>query len=318
MDKFTDKPEKQEWKRYLKPIAEHINNINDLLSRYDKFTNENFLEQINLYTDNIIEDFSLIKKIYKNDTTKTLPILIDFLDNLLKIFSLKRFYNLTPNISYEDYTNLPIGEQILNNVFDGNISATWPCLIKKKYVRGGNCYHWAIAIKNIFDKLALKWVDCKINKIPEIEGHAFVVIESSSDIYMFDMVEYWKSLDAKEMMKVGNLNAHKVLDPYHSDLMEFNNVYKFAGNIDKNQYNSIKLQIDRIKVEIIDRKIAIEITKWNKVIKRTFNIMLEENNVYTKKELLEKMFPWISSIIPIVSNKIMKERLLNVINNTIK
>ena len=46
--------------------------------------------------------------------------------------------------------------------------------------------------------------------------------------------------------------------------------------------------------------------------------MFEENNVYTKKELLEKMFPWISGIIPIVSNKIMKERLLNVINNNSK
>ena len=78
---------------------------------------------------------------------------------------------------------------------------------------------------------------------------------------MFDMVEYGKSLDAKEMMKVGNLNAHKVLDPYHSDLMEFNDYQKFAKNIDNNQYNSIKLQIDRIKVEIVDRKIAIEITK---------------------------------------------------------
>lgn len=316
MDKITDKSEKHEWRKYLKPIADHINNINDLLSRYDKFTNENFLEQINLYSNNIIEDFSLVKKLYKNDIKKILPILIDFLDNLLKTFNLKRFYNLTPNIWYEDYANLPIWEQILNNVFDWKISAVWPCLIKKKYIRGWNCHHWGIVIKNIFDKINLEWVSCIINKVPW--GHSFVVIESKSDIYMFDMVEYWKSLDAKEMMKVGNLNAHKVLDPYHSDLMEFNDSQKFAKNIDKNQYNSIKLQIDRIKVEIIDRKIIIEITKWNKITKRTFNILIDENNVYTKKELLEKMFPWISGIIPIVSNKIMKERLLNVINNNSK
>lgn len=94
--------------KYFKPIGDNIRNIKDLISRYDKIPNDDFLQQINFYSEQMIEDFSLLKKIHHNDTKKLLEIIIDFLNKFLETFELKRFYNLTPSISYQDYTNLPI------------------------------------------------------------------------------------------------------------------------------------------------------------------------------------------------------------------
>ena len=134
---------------------------------------------------------------------------------------------------------------------------------------------------------------------------------------MFDMVEYGKVLGLKEMMSQGWMNAHKVLNPEMSDLMEFEDYKTFAKIMDKSEYDSIKLQVDKIKLEIKNSIILIEITKWNKTSKRRFEISLEEDkNDYTKKQLLEKMFPRMRSIIPMISNKIMKEQLRKALNNS--
>ncbi|MEI8252194.1 MAG: hypothetical protein WCG25_00205 [bacterium] len=64
------------------------------------------MEKINFLTEKIIDDFSILKKIHNNDTKKLLEILIDFLNNLFDTFKLKRFYNLTPNISYQEYAEM--------------------------------------------------------------------------------------------------------------------------------------------------------------------------------------------------------------------
>jgi len=312
MESFERKFEIYKWNLYLKTIADSIRDINDLLLHYDKFHNNDFLEKINFLTEKIIDDFSILKKIHNNDTKKLLEILIDFLNNLFDTFKLKRFYNLTPNISYQEYAEMSFWEQILNNIFDWKLSIKEPCLIKKKYIKWWNCHHWSIAIKKIFDRINLDWVDCKINKVPW--WHSFIVIEYDSRLYMFDILEQWKFLDMKTMMSEWWMHAYKVMNPEFSDLMEFENFQKFALFTDKNQYHTIRLQIDRIKIEIENNSISIEITKWNKTTKRKFNIFLEkEKNTYTKKQLLEKIFPWISDIIPIISNKIMKEHLTNVL-----
>lgn len=301
--------------KYFKPIGDNIRNIKDLISRYDKIPNDDFLQQINFYSEQMIEDFSLLKKIHHNDTKKLLEIIIDFLNKFLETFELKRFYNLTPSISYQDYTNLPIWEQIINNVFDWKINIIWPCLIKKKYIRGWNCHHRSIAIKKIFDKINLEWVECHIDKVPW--WHSFIVIEQGSRVYMLDMTEHWKVLWLKDMMIEWWINAHKVLNPEQSDLMEFKDSQKFAKLVDSAKHNTIKLQIDKIKLEVEHWMINIEITKWNKVTKRNFKISLDnDKNSYTKKELLEKFFPRIEKIIPIVWKKIMKEHLMNVLNRS--
>ncbi|MEI8252195.1 MAG: hypothetical protein WCG25_00210 [bacterium] len=57
------------------------------------------------------------------------------------------------------------------------------------------------------------------------------------------------------------MHAYKVMNPEFSDLMEFENFQKFALFTDKNQYHTIRLQIDRIKIEIENNSISIEITK---------------------------------------------------------
>lgn len=304
-----------EGKKYLKPIAENIKEIKDILSKYDKIKKKDFLQQINIHSEKMIQYFSILKEIHKNDTKKLLDILIDFLNNFLQTFELKRFYNLTPSISYEDYANLPVWEQLLNNVFDGKIDITWPCLIKKKYIRWGNCHHRSIAIKKIFDSLNIEWVDCRIDKVPW--WHSFAVIENWSRIYMLDITEYWKILDQKAMMKEWWINAYKVINPEQSDLMEFHDPHKFAKLADTVKYNSIRLQIDKIKLEVENWMINIEITKWSQVTKRKFKISLEnDKKSYTKKELLEKFFPWIEKVVPIVWEKIMKEHLMNLLNRS--
>lgn len=108
MKEYIKEFENYEGKKYLKPIAENIREIKDVLSQYDKIKKKDFLQQINFYSEKMIQDFSILKEIHKNDTKKLLDILIDFLDNFLQTFELKRFYNLTPSISYEDYADLPI------------------------------------------------------------------------------------------------------------------------------------------------------------------------------------------------------------------
>lgn len=58
--------------------------------------------------DMLIRHFETIRKIHNNDTDKLLPIVIDFLNNMLQVFGLKKFYNLTPSISYQEYCAMGI------------------------------------------------------------------------------------------------------------------------------------------------------------------------------------------------------------------
>ena len=108
MREYIENFEVYQGKKYFKPIAENIREIKDILSKYDKIPKEDFLQQINFYSEKMIEDFSLLKKIHQNDTKKLLEIIIDFLNKFLETLDLKRFYNLTPSISYKDYADLPV------------------------------------------------------------------------------------------------------------------------------------------------------------------------------------------------------------------
>lgn len=194
---LNNSPEYINGKRYFLPIAESIRALQKTLQEYSDFHNEEFIEYINKHSNKILQNFSLLKKIYNNDTEKLLPIVIDFLNNMMKIFNLKIFYNLTPSISYPEYEKMETGEQILNNIFDGKLDTRSSCIIQKKYIRGGNCHHRSIAIKKIFDQIQLDGVECKIHKVPK--GHSFITVEYKGRTYMFDILKSGKFLDNKEM-----------------------------------------------------------------------------------------------------------------------
>lgn len=130
-------------------------------------------------------------------------------------------------------------------------------MIKKKYVRGGNCHHRSITIKKIIDQLNLPGVKCSIYKV--IDGHSFVVIEHVGKTYMSDILEYDEIMDAKAMNDKGGISAYKILNPEFSDLREFDDIQRFISVVERTKYNSIKLQINKIGIEINGPHIKIEI-----------------------------------------------------------
>ena len=75
-----------------------------------------------------------LKEIHHNDTNKLLPIVLNFIQNIYKNFGVTYFYNRSPDISYEEYDAYPIGQQVLNNIFDGKVYIKRDCLIKEDYV----------------------------------------------------------------------------------------------------------------------------------------------------------------------------------------
>lgn len=297
---------------YLSSIAQNIKDIKETLKNYWDIHNDEFISRINNATNNIIKDFDVLKKLHNNDPKKLIPIMIHFLNNMLDTFWLKKFYNLTPSINYEEYNNMWIGEQIINNTFDGKIYPDKPCIIKKKYIRWGNCHHRSITIKNIIEQLHIPWVECRIAKVPE--WHSFVIIEYGGQIYMSDILEYNTILDAKDMNREWWILAYKVLNPEFSDLREFTDVKKFIKIAENIKYNSIKLQIDRIKIEIEGDTIKIEIKHNKSTTKKSFHIQRDkEKKKYTKKALIEMMFPRITELLPIISKKIKKEHLTDIV-----
>jgi len=84
---------------------------------FDDIDDQDFLRIMNVQVEKFIKEVEKLKELHK-DSEKILTIVLDFIENIFNNFDVKKFYNLTPNITYDEYANKQIGEQIINNVFD--------------------------------------------------------------------------------------------------------------------------------------------------------------------------------------------------------
>ncbi len=300
---------KYKWKNYLKSTADTIKVTKTILKLFDDIEDADFLRIINTQVDKFIKDVEKIKEIHNNDPEKVLIIVLDFIENIFKNFDVKRFYNLTPNVSYDEYANKPIWEQIINNIFDGKLSDKNANFIEKDYVKWWNCHHRSILIKKIFDIVKIPWVDCQIRRFPK--GHSLLSFELNNKYWFLDMVEDWKVMTLKDVNSVWWFKnyeiANKVWYDEGSSVMDFASVEKFAKHTDKENTKWIRLQIDRIKAEVEWDMLKIEITKdkWKK--KKHYEIRLNKyTKAYNKKEFINKIMPWMQRALIIVWRKLPK------------
>jgi hypothetical protein len=116
MDRQAIKIENHWSKSYYQPVAQCIEEIKTILSAHESYSGDEVIEKINKKSNEIIEHFLRIKEIYKNDTKKLLPMVLDFFQNLYSNFGITYFYNRFPDISYKKYWKLNTWQQILNNI----------------------------------------------------------------------------------------------------------------------------------------------------------------------------------------------------------
>ncbi len=245
-------------KKYYEPIASTMEKIKRTLQQHEEYSGKELVAKINNRTEQLLRYFSELKNIHHNNTDVLLPIVLDFIQDLYKNFGITYFYNLSPDVSYEEYDSYPIGQQILNNTFDGHLYIHKHCLIKEDYIMWGSCHHWALIIKKIFDTIELPGVECVINK-QYPKWHAFVTILYKSRTWVIDHLPQTKDLmdnklyvmDEKQTMFYGTIEHNQSLDEEPQDLVQFidRDTYK-KKILNKLSYDSIKLKIPAIELEI--------------------------------------------------------------------
>jgi hypothetical protein len=77
-------------------VADTVKEIKNILSEYQSYSADEFLEKINEKSNQILEYFFELKEMYHNDSKKTLPIVLDFFQNFYSLFGLTYFYNRSP------------------------------------------------------------------------------------------------------------------------------------------------------------------------------------------------------------------------------
>lgn len=299
---------KYKWKNYLKSTVETIKVTKTLLKLFDNIEDQDFLRIINTQVEKLLKEVEKLKELHE-DPEKILNIVLDFIEDIFKNFDVKMFYNLTPNISYNEYADKQIWEQIINNLFDWKLSDKSPNFIEKDYVKWWNCHHRSILIKKIFDEIKIPWVACKIRRFPK--SHSLLVFTYKDKYWFLDMIEEWRVLNLKEINKQWWFKnyeiTNKVLYDEGSSIMDFDSIEKFSKNAENESNKWIRLQIDRIKAEVEWDILKIEITKdkWKK--KRYFEIRLNKyTKTYNKKEFITKIVPWIQRALIIVWKKLPK------------
>lgn len=300
--------------KYLKSTVDTIKWIKMVLWLFNDLDDQDFLRIMNSQVNKIIWEVAKLQKIHENPE-KIIEMVLKFIENIFKNFDVKLFYNLTPNISYKEYAKKGVGEQIINNIFDGKLSNKNPDkdpnkvqnFIEKEYIKWWNCHHWSILVKKIFDILKIKGLDCQIRRFQQ--GHSFVMMQYKNKMWMLDMIEYWRVLWLKELNASWSVKSSeiitKVMEPDNSSVLDFSSIGKFAEYTDKENTKGVRLQIDRIKAEIVWDTLKIEITKdkWRKVKK--YEIKLNRiTKTYNKKDFITKIMPRVQRALIIVGKKL--------------
>ena len=266
---------KYKWKNYLKSTVDTIKVTKTILKLFDDIDDQDFLRIMNVQVEKFIKEVEKLKELHK-DSEKILTIVLDFIENIFNNFDVKKFYNLTPNITYDEYANKQIGEQIINNVFDWKLSAKSINFIEKDYVKWWNCHHRSILIKKIFDTIKIKWVNCQIRRFPK--WHSLTVFTYKNKYWFLDIIEEWKSLTLKEINSQWWFKnyeiSNKVWYDEGSSIMDFDKAEKFAKHTDRENTKWVRLQVDRIKAEVFGDTLKVEITKdqWRKIINVCFRL----------------------------------------------
>lgn len=299
---------KYKWKNYLKSTVDTIRVTKTLLKLFDDVEDQDFLRIINTQVEKLIKEVEKIKEIHK-DPEKVLMIVLDFIENIFKNFDVKKFYNLTPNISYWEYVEKPLWEQIINNIFDWKLSDKTTNFIEKDYIKWGNCHHRSILIKKIFDSIKIPWVECQIRRFPK--WHSLAVFMYKHKYWFLDMIEEWRVLDLKEISSKWWFKnyeiANKIWYDEWSSIMDFDKIESFARNADQEKPTGVRLQIDRIKAEIEWNVLKIEITKDKWKRKKHYEIKLNRYTwAYNKKDFINKIMPWTQRALIIVWRKLPK------------
>jgi len=313
-------------KKYYEPIATTIGKIKKTLQMHEDYSGKELVGKINNRTEQLLRYFFELKEIHHNDTNKLLPIVLNFIQNIYKNFGVTYFYNRSPDISYEEYDAYPIGQQVLNNIFDGKVYIKRDCLIKEDYVMWGSCHHWTLLIKKIFETIDLPWVTCIINKnLPN--GHAFISIEYGSRTRVIDPLPQTQDLlehhiyvmDEKQVMRFWTAEHNQALNPDMEAISQYEDRVPYRKNIlNKLKHQSIKMKISTMELEIDRYNLVYKYRDFEKRqnVFRKKIILSKPISEYSKSELLQELFDgikpiWGRDILPLVSKKISEEMLFS-------
>jgi len=297
---------KYKGKNYLRSTVDKIKVTRMIMKLFNDIDDLDFLHIINTQVEKFLKEAEKIKEIHQ-DSEKTVEIILDFIQNIFNNFDVKKFYNLTPNISYKEYLEKPIWEQILNNIFDWKLWNKNLNFIEKEYVKWWNCHHWSILIKKIFDSIKIPWVDCQIRRFPQ--WHSFIMLFYKENFWVFDIIEkdissWLKELNSKWWFKNYEI-INKINYDDNSSIMDFSDLDRFAKYTDKEHTKWVRLQIDRIKAEVNWDVLMLEITKDNWRQKNKYEITLNKKTwKYDKQDFIIKTIPRIKRALNIISKKL--------------
>lgn len=315
-------------KKYYEPIVSTIEKIKRTLSMHEDYAWKELVEKINNRTEQLLRFFWQLKVIHNNDTTILLPIVLDFIQDLYKTFGITYFYNLSPDVSYEEYDTYPTGQQILHTTFDNKLYIHKHCLIKEDYIMGWSCHHWALIIKKIFDTIDLPGVECVINKqFPK--WHAFVTVLFQSRTWVIDLLPQTKDLMDKKMyvmnerqvMSYGTIEHNQSLDENPQDLVQFTDRDMYKKQVlNKLSYDSIKLKTPAIELELSKNLVIYkyrDFERRERVVKLHVTLSKPIWEYTSKSELLQELLSPLKPmgwkiILPLVSKKISEERLFSI------
>lgn len=267
------------------------------------------------FLDEFNERFSKIEIFFqeylnKNKEEKTVHLLIKFLRNIKKLLWIKVFYNLTPNITYEDYIQKELGEQLLNNIFNNNLYIYKDCLIKKDFIRGGSCHHRSLLLKKFCDKIEIP--NLKTSIIQKPQWHSFFKIEYWNEFYFSDITQWYNIMNYNQVNKYWDINHFSALDIENSDLFEFEDIRNFLHHLKRKSYDEIHIEVNRLKLIIDQNRLYFQVNDKSVKYNNAFYGKLP-NTVDSQEEIFSLLLPNRKYLIPHIANKINPEILKSIV-----
>lgn len=296
MDILHWKSKKQKFPLLFKMYCEDIKTI--LQEDSTLYDEDWFLREFNDRFDKITIFFQ--EHLEKNGEENTVTLLVNFLRKIKKLLGINIFYNLTPNISYKDYIQKSLWEQLLNNIFNNQIYIYKDCLIKKEFIQWGSCHHRNIFFKNFCD--IIKIPNLKTTIIQKPNWHSFLKLEYWATTYLSDIIQGYPIMDNKQIIKFGDINHFNSLDIENSDLFDFEDIDHFIHHFKNKTYTKIHLEINRIKLLIDRHDLYFQINEKEVKYNNTYTKI--PNTVHSQEEIFQLLIPNRKYLIPHLAHKI--------------
>lgn len=197
------------------------------------------------------------------DQEKVFDTITIFLNSFLKQVPVYLFFNNIPNLNIQDYAKMPLGAQLINNVYEKSGK-----IFDKNETLWWSCRYRTILLNNFFEELKNVWLEIQKKMVYyriNWYGHSALIIKFWGKIYIADF--FWINEKSKQVInsveslnKIHNTKTYSIfwIDKDSTDAIHyFEDSEKFAQYTEEVWDQNLIFQY-----KVNGKNVRIEMAKW--------------------------------------------------------